>query len=138
MKEHMSAQQAKFAVPFNWSEAFLEFICANPQHVASVYGSLPGYPGGRPIPHTSLEPGKAPDNSRLSRTIETLRKYGIDFHFVYNMSCTGNTLLTDVGMRRLVDEVKGWSDLGIRHITVSNFGLGRMISKINPDIEITM
>jgi hypothetical protein len=134
----MKIERAKFMVPYNWGEEYLAFIRHNQQHIDSVYGSLPGYPGGRPIPHTELPQNGVPTHERLSHVIGILENLGIQFHFTYNMSCTGNTFLTEAGRKYLDREIRSLRDLGVKHITVSNFGLARLISKINPAIELTM
>jgi|GEM_PF-4894882 len=129
---------AKYTLPLNWSEKYIEFVYENSEHIESVYGSLPGYPGGRPVPHTSGAEIEGINHKRLAYIIDRLKSKGIDFHFVYNMSCTGNVYLTKRSQEKFAREVNELYDIGIREVIVSNFGLARIISKINPDIKINM
>lgn len=131
------ATAAKFEVPFNWSDGFLDFIVTNREHIDSVYGSLPGEPTGRPIPHP-LDQKDAPDERKLREVVETLHSAGIEFNLIMNASCTGNTLLTDEGKMRLERKVKKLRDIGVEQITVANFDLARRVSALDPNIGILM
>ena len=131
-------EKAKFEVPFNWSDDFLDFIVDNREQIDSVYGSLPGDPTGRPIPHPLDKEDCIPDEGKLKGVIDILRSAGIDFNLIMNASCTGNTFFTDLGKKRLEDRVKMLRDLGVTQVTVANFDFARRISAIDPNIAILM
>lgn len=135
----LNIEGAKFEVPLNWTERFLQFIVNHSDHIESVYGSVPGKPTGRPIPHAADAAEKIdPTQENLATIIEQLHAKGIDFNLIMNMSCTGNIFFTDKGKQLLEREVKTARDMGIRQLTVANFDLARRISAIDPEMRILL
>lgn len=130
---------ARFEVPLNWSPAFLDFIIENKEHISTVYGSITGEPGGRPIPHSPLLPSAdVPDTERLRLFVGRINNVGIEFNLIMNFSCHGNRLFSDEGKGWLRQQVEEIDRLGIEWATVTSYDLARRLSDLAPKLKLIM
>jgi collagenase-like PrtC family protease len=128
---------ARFEVPLNWSPSFLRFVLDQKHHISTVYGSIVGEPGGRPIPHSGdLSADQNPDAKSLELFVGELRDAGISFNLAMNASCYGNRLFGDDGKAWVIEQVNQIRRLGIDWVTITSFDLARRISALAPDVKI--
>ena len=117
----------------------MEFIQDNKQYISTVFGSIVGEPGGRPIPHSvRLTDQYRPDEQKLRDYVSKLNSAGITFNLAMNASCHGNKLLSDDGKAWLKNQVDLLRALNIEWVTVSSFDLARRISTHAPEIKILL
>lgn len=136
---HQEVARAAFELPMNWSDETTEFILAHRDNIWTVYGSLPGEAGGRPIPHSpELHGSGLPDERKRRLLVKRLTKAGLSFNLAINASCYGNSLFTEAGKKWVSEQVGLLADLGIEWVTVASFDLARRISAQAPQVKILL
>lgn len=131
--------KTQFAVPLNWSHAFLDFVLDNRTRIATVYGSIAGEPGGRPLPYAAnLSPAQIPNQDKIRRYVSKLLETGVQFNLAFNTSCHGNRIYSESGKDWLRSHIELMRDLEIESVTVSSFDIARRISHFAPSIKITL
>ena len=121
----------RLSVACNFDEALIDGLAGYP--VYEVYGKVTSdhAGGGRP----SFYLPKV-DKKKVERFVNKVHERGIEFNYLMNATCMGNTELTREGQRRIRQTLDWVAEIGCDSVTVSHLMMLNLIKRCYPQLKV--
>jgi collagenase-like PrtC family protease len=121
----------RLSVACNFDDALLDGLRGYP--VYEIYGKVTNdfVGGGRPsfyLPNV--------DKSKVEKTVKRAHAQGIEFNYLFNAACMGNTEYTREGQHALREALDWVSEIGVDSVTVGQIYLLQMIKRCYPRLKV--
>jgi collagenase-like PrtC family protease len=121
----------RLSVACNFDDALIDGLAGQP--VYEVYGKVSEDHAGGGRPSFYLPKVGRAD---VERTVRRVHKRGIQFNYLLNASCMGNTEYTREGQHKIRETLDWVSEIGVDSITVGQIYLLQMIKSCYPKLKV--